>query len=125
VDLTVVGLITGLLLFAFFTMTVRFFHILHLALGQKGPASAIELRQRKGLSLCKYLPELEARLLVLAAVRKMMNPKHSNRSSLNVQEAHCPGCSALVALRPRSRLLHASIELVSSSPAAVLVDLGG
>jgi hypothetical protein len=40
-----------------------------------------------------------------------MNPKHSNRSSLNVQEAHRPGCSALVALRPRSCLLHIGIEL--------------
>jgi hypothetical protein len=73
----------------------------------------------------RHLQELEGRLLVLAAVRKMTNPKHSHGSSLNVQEAHRPDCSAPVTLRPRGRLLHAGIELVSSSPVAVLVDLGG
>jgi hypothetical protein len=39
----------GLVLFGFFTVTVRFFHILQLVVGRKGSASAIELRQRKGL----------------------------------------------------------------------------
>ena len=56
--LTVVGLITGLLLFGFFTVTVRFFHILHLALGRKGSTSAIELRQRKGLFALQVSPRV-------------------------------------------------------------------
>jgi hypothetical protein len=47
--LTVIGLITGLSLFGFFTTTVRFFHILRLPLSGKEPASGIQLRQRKGL----------------------------------------------------------------------------
>jgi hypothetical protein len=86
--------ITGPLLFGFFTVGVRFFHILRVPLSGKQPASAIQLQQRKGLLALQGISKIwKVVCWYFVVVRKMMNPKHFHRSSLNVQEAHRPDCS--------------------------------